>query len=119
MIVLLNCSTSWCQNSVNDSLSSTGVVVQTDSLVSIPVSVLKQANAKLIELKYEKEINNELRQVIINDSVIIKGLKQNTDFYKALAESKAKEAKKYRRQRNLFGCIGLLASVCAIVFAVK
>ena len=81
--------------------------------------MLKRANAKLVELKYEKQINEELRKVVVNDSVIIKGLKQNTDFYKALSEAKTKEAKKYKRQRNILGCIGLLASVLAIIFTIK
>lgn len=119
MIALLNCSTSWCQSEINDSLSSTGVRDSMDSLVTIPVSVLKQANMKLVELKYEKAINFELTNIIKNDSNIIQGLKQNEEFYKALASDKDKEIKRIKRQKKLLGCFGLLASVAAIVFAVK
>lgn len=119
MIVLLNCSTSWCQSEIIDSLSSTGVRDSVDSLVTIPVSVLKQANMKLVELKYEKAINFELTNIIKNDSNIIQGLKQNEEFYKALASDKDKEIKRIKRQKKLLGCFGLLASVAAIVFAVK
>lgn len=119
MIALLNCSTSWCQSNDVDTLSSTGVLDSNDSTVIVPISVIKQANVKLIELKYEKEINSELRNIIINDSVIIEGLKQNEEFYKALATNKEKELKKVKLQRKLLSYFGIAASVVAIVFAVK
>lgn len=41
-------------------------------LVSIPA--IKIANAKMLELKYQKEINNELNNVIKQDSIIINDL---------------------------------------------
>ena len=119
MIALLNCSTSWCQSNDVDTLSSTGVLDSNDSTVTVPISVIKQANVKLIELKYEKEINSELRNIILNDSVIIKGLKQNEEFYKALATNREKELKKVKVQRKLLSYFGIVASVVAIVFAVK
>lgn len=72
-IVVLNCSKGWCENS---NISSTGVEIQSDSLVLIPISELKLANAKMIELKYEKEINDSLRSIIINDNTIISNYRQ-------------------------------------------
>lgn len=69
-IVLLSYSTSWSRNEY--CISLTGVEQQTlEDSVLVPISALKQANAKMIELKYEKEINTNLRQVIANDSIII------------------------------------------------
>ena len=69
-IVLLSYSTSWSRNEYY--ISFTGVEQQAlEDSVLVPISALRQANAKMIELKYEKEINTNLRQVIANDSIII------------------------------------------------
>lgn len=119
MIALLNCSTSWCQSNVTDSLSSTGGVEQEDSLVAIPISMLKEANAKMVEIKYEKQINSELKQIVANDSTIIAGLKQNVRYYKNSLKAKEKEARKYKRQKNIVAILAAIASVTAIVFAAK
>ena len=105
MIVLLNCSTSWCQN---DTISSTGVVEQKDSLVLVPISALKVANAKMTELKYQKEINADLRKIINNDSAIISTLTQNVINNK-------QQAIKYKKQRNIVGCGGIGAILLLII----
>lgn len=69
ILLVLNYSISWCQNDI----LSTGVLNKNDSvLVSIPA--IKIANAKMLELKYQKEINNELNNVIKQDSIIINDL---------------------------------------------
>ena len=58
MILLLwTCSTSWCQSNLADSIPLTGKEMQTDSVL-VPISALRVANAKMIELQYEKEIND-------------------------------------------------------------
>lgn len=72
IVLLLNYSISWCQN---DTILPTGELEQ-DSVL-IPISALRIANAKMIELKYEKDINENLRQVVINDSAIINALENN------------------------------------------
>ena len=71
-MLLLSYSISWCQN---DTIPSTGVVEQ-DSVV-IPISAIKVANAKMIELKCQKEENENLRQIIKVDSVLIDALENN------------------------------------------
>lgn len=69
ILLVLNYSISWCQSDI----LSTGVLDKNDSvLVSIPA--IKIANAKMLELKYQKEINNELNNVIKQDSTIINNL---------------------------------------------
>lgn len=72
IVLLLNYSISWCQN---DTILSTGELEQDSVLV--PISALRVANAKMIELKYEKDINENLRQVVRNDSAIIDALENN------------------------------------------
>ena len=70
MIVLSSYSISWSRNNIIH--SSTGDVKPfVEDSVLVPISALKQANAKMIELKYEKEINTSLKQIIANDSIII------------------------------------------------
>lgn len=72
IVLLLSYSISWCQN---DTIFSTGELEQDSVLV--PISALRVANAKMIELKYEKDINENLRQVVRNDSTIINALENN------------------------------------------
>lgn len=88
MIVVLSYSTSWCQNNV---IPSTGEL--SDSLVLIPIEAIKIANSKMIELKYQKEINDSLRSIISNDSAII-------SEYKELTNKKDRTIKKVKKQRN-------------------
>lgn len=68
-MLVLNYSMSWCQNSI----LSTGEIDKADSvLISLPA--IKVANAKMIELEYEKQINVELNNIIKEDSIIINNL---------------------------------------------
>ena len=48
----------------------------------------------MIELKYEKEINTGLREIITNDSVIINTLKQNVKAVET-------KANRYKKERNI------------------
>ena len=62
----------------------------------------------MVELKYQKEINANLRQVVANDSIIISGLKNNVLY----EQSKAKE---YKKQRNIAGGAGIGAIILSIL----
>lgn len=96
MIVQLSCSTSWSRNNVS-TISFTGerviAIKDTDS-VKVAYSDLRVVNGKLVELKYTKEINSKLKSIIYNDSIII-------DKHKVLLETKDKQSKTYRNQRNI------------------
>ena len=96
MIVLLDCSINLSANDTDiDSLHlSTGDVVQPNDSVLISYEDLRLANSKLIELEYEKQINNNLRSVIYNDSIVIRD-------YQILNERINKDCKKAIRQRNI------------------
>lgn len=92
MIVLLSCSI----NSLSKSLTSSTGRIEQDS-VTIAISDIRKANAKLIELSYEKDINNNLRQIIKNDSVLAE---QSRQRYILLDRS----CKKVKKQRNIAYC---------------
>lgn len=94
MIVLLNYSNSWSENSI---ISSTGGVPDS---VLVAVDDLRVANAKMVELKYEKEINADLRQIVKNDSIVIVALREDNTAI-------ATQAKKYKKQRNIAGGTGI------------
>ena len=94
MIVLLSCSTSWCQND-NVNIPSTGV------LTSTPDSVL------MVELKYEKEINDSLRSIVANDEIIMREYKRNIDALK-------KQIKQENRKYKIAVGGGLLATLSLV-----
>lgn len=106
MIVLSSYSTSWCQN--KHTIPFTGVLEQGDTLVEVPISTIKIANSKMTELKYQKEINAKLKQVVANDSVIIKGLQNNVLYEQT-------RVNKYKKQRNIAGGAGIGAIILAIL----
>ena len=76
-IALLNYSTSWCQTNRTPTLSLTGEL-QSDT-ICIPIELLKVANAKMVELDYEKQINQNLREVVYNDSIVIADLRNTIE----------------------------------------
>ena len=110
MIVLLSCSTSWCQND-NATISSTGELTATPDSVLIAFDDLRKANAKMVELKYEKEINDSLRSIIKNDDIIMREYSRNVDALK-------KQVKQVKRQRNLAVGGGVLATLSMALLAI-
>lgn len=113
-IVLLNCSINLLASNtdINASHPSTGDVVQSKDSVTISYNDLRLANSKLIELKYEKQINNNLRSIISNDRIIIRN-------YRELNTKINKDCKKAIRQRNIgFGCAALFL-ITSIILLVK
>lgn len=104
MIVLLSCSISSSSKSLT---SSTGGLEQ-DS-VTIAISDIRKANAKLIELSYEKDINKNLRQIIRNDSVLAEQARQR---YILLDRS----CKKVTKQRNVAYC-GVGATIILLILS--
>lgn len=103
MIVLLSYSTSWCQNNNTTSSSTGGLTAKSDSVL-IAYDDLRKANAKMVELKYEKEINDSLRSIIANDEIIIGEYNRKVD---ALNKQIKQENKKYK----VSACGGLLISL--------
>ena len=107
MIALLSYSINLSANE-GDTIHSTG---RQDSVL-IAYDDLRKVNGKLIELEYEKEINNNLRNIIHNDSIAIDNLKSGIDRISNEANKKVKKAK---RERNIAGGIGIVAIVLLII----
>ena len=107
MIVLLSCSI----NSLSKPLTSSTGRIEQDS-VTIAISDIRKANAKLIELSYEKDINKNLRQIIVNDSVLAEQARQR---YILLDRS----CKKIKKQRNIAYCSSGVAIILLILSLLK
>ena len=103
-IALLSYSTSWCQTNRTPTLSLTGEL-QYDT-ICIPIELLKVANAKMVELDYEKQINQSLREVVYNDSIVIADLRNSIEHNEIVYNN---TLTKVELQRNIaFGASGLL-----------
>lgn len=63
ILMLLNAFTIWCQT-VNQSLPSTGEIIESDSIVCVPIQYIRTASEYIIERNYLTEI------VIQQDSVV-------------------------------------------------
>ena len=70
----------------------------------------------MTELKYEKEINSNLRQVVYNDSLIIDELKYEVDNCNTICDYKVK---KIKRQRNIFFCTTIVAALVSLLVLIK
>lgn len=116
MIALLSCSINLYAN--NYHISSTGEVVQEDSVL-ISYNDLKIVNGKLIELKYEKETNNVLRTIILNDSLIIDSLTIDNIRLISNIQTLNKSNKKYKKQRNVGFGIGIVSIITTILMLIK
>ena len=106
MIVLLSYSTSWSKN--NGCITPTGGLNAPPDSVLIAVSDLRVATAKMLELKYEKEINENLREIISNDSVSISVLRN-------MVERTNEEKKVLRTQRNIFQGTTIVSVILLII----
>ena len=107
MIALLSYSMNSLANE-GDTIPSTG---RQDSVL-IAYDDLRKVNGKLIELEYEKKINNNLRNIIHNDSIAIDNLKSGINRISNEADKKIKKAK---RERNIAGGVGIVAIVLLII----
>ena len=104
MIVLSSCSI----NSSSKSLTSSTGRIEQDS-ITIAISDIRKANAKLIELSYEKDINKNLRQIIRNDSVLAEQARQR---YILLDRS----CKKITKTRNV-ACCGAAGAIILLILS--
>ena len=94
--------------SESDTIPSTG---RQDSVL-IAYDDLRKVNSKLIELKYEKDINEKLNAIISNDSIAIDNLKRRIDI---VQRDSKRELDKVRNQRNIAGGIGIGAIILLII----
>lgn len=76
-------------------------VLDTTNVVQIPIEEIKLANAKMIELKYEKEINSNLYQIVYNDSIIISTMQDTINGLVKKENELINKNKKVKKQRNI------------------
>ena len=107
MIALLSYSMNSLANE-GDIIPSTG---RQDSVL-IAYDDLRKVNSKLIELEYERTINESLRTIVYNDSIAINNLKCAIDRINSDCE---RTNKKYKRERNIAGGIGIGAIILLII----
>lgn len=114
MIVVLSCFMNLSISSFATN-SSTGGFKQ-DSLITDSVLIsyndLRNVNAKLIELEYEKEINANLRYIVTNDSVAIVGLNNRI---RNMANDNKLKVQRVKRQRNILGGVSIVSFVLLII----
>ena len=89
--------------------SSTGCVCPDDSVL-VSYNDLRNANAKMIELKYTKEANSKLKDIIRNDSII--QVKQAN-----VINTTNKKVKRFKNERNVFAGVSII-SILAVIISV-
>ena len=77
--------------------------------IKVAINDLRKANIKLIELSYEKDINKNLRQIIVNDSVLAEQARQR---YILLDRS----CKKVTKQRNV-ACYSAAGAIILLILS--
>lgn len=123
MTVLLGSySRSWCQSEIDNVVHPPRGVNTTDTVVSVPISMIKVANAKIIKSKLYKDIIEEQDSIIslqklkyntINNEIKI--LQCNLDNTNKVNDNLNKSIERIKRNnRYLVGG----GAVCAIAFVV-
>lgn len=115
-------SRSWCQSEINNIVHPPRGVNTTDTVVSVPISMIKVANAKIIKSKLYKDIIEEQDSIIslqklkyntINNEIKI--LQYNLDNTNKVNDNLNKSIERIKRNnRYLVGG----GAVCAIAFVV-
>lgn len=123
MIVLLGSySRSWCQSEINNIVHPPRGVNTTDTVVSVPISMIKVANAKIIKSKLYKDIIEEQDSIIslqklkyntINNEIKI--LQYNLDNTNKVNDNLNKSIERIKRKNRYLVSGG---AVCAIAFVV-
>ena len=123
MIVLLGSySRSWCQSEINNVVHPPRGVNTTDTVVSVPISMIKVANAKIIKSKLYKDIIEEQDSIIslqklkyntINNEIKI--LQYNLDNTNKVNDNLNKSIERIKRKNRYLVSGG---AVCAIAFVV-
>ena len=123
MIVLLGSySRSWCQSEINNIVHPPRGVNTTDTVVSVPISMIKVANAKIIKSKLYKDIIEEQDSIIslqkfkyntINNEIKI--LQYNLDNTNKVNDNLNKSIERIKRNNRYMKDGG---AVCAIDFVV-
>lgn len=126
MIVLLLFSSKNLLAQTNNDSPSTGKGLKSDTTyVAIPVNLIKQANAKMIERLYLIEVNNKQEEILKEQSYyIIEQTKVITDFKQKLVDSNNNiisiqsdlDKMKKRNKIITYGATGVIVGLLVSVF---
>lgn len=109
MMILLLSSSKNLLGQTNDSISSTGKYIKSDTAIAtVPIYLIKQANAKMIERIYLIKLSNKQDSIInMKDKYIKEQYRIITDFQKRvtdinkLNESIKKDLDKQRKRNKI------------------
>ena len=122
MIVLLfNCFISWSQNDDNV-VPSTGKVKGSDTIVNVPISIIKEANIKLLERKYyiaiseqQDSIINLKTSYIIEQDKVIDDLQNRILKINKMNSELEEQYKKQQKRTTIAGGFAGGFAVCTVV----
>ena len=122
MIVLLfNCFISWSQNNDNV-VPSTGEVNGSDTIVNVPISIIKEANIKLLERKYyiaiseqQDSIINLKTSYIIEQDKVIDDLQNRILKINKMNSELEEQYKKQQKRTTIAGGFAGGFAVCTVV----
>lgn len=122
MIVLLfNCFISWSQNDDNV-VPSTGEVECSDTIVNVPISIIKEANIKLLERKYyiaiseqQDSIINLKTSYIIEQDKVIDDLQNRILKINKMNSELEEQYKKQQKRTTIAGGFAGGFAVCTVV----
>ena len=117
-MMLLNSFMSWCQSDTT-SIISTGEVVNSDTIVTIPINHIRKANVLMIERNYLLDITEEQDSIIClhklyiyEQDSIIKLFKDRVKESNKINENINKAYEKERRKTIIFGTTtGVLTAI--------
>lgn len=99
----------------NDSNFLTGELQELNDSVTISYNDLRIANSKMVELEFQKEMNEKLLQIIANDNKIITN-------YAELNSKLNSQCKEYIKQRNIVIGVGsgiIAALITGLIIVAK
>ena len=109
IVLLLNCSKSYAQQT-NDSVPSTGGVLKSDTAITINIDYIRLANAKMIERNYLIRITNEQDSIIVmknkyinEQQKIITDFQKRVDSVNKLNETIKKDLEKHKNRNKIIG----------------
>ena len=122
MIVLLLNSSNLLLGQINDNVPSTGRVLQSDTTdVKVPIYLIKQANAKMIERLYLIKINNQQDSIInMKDKYIREQKDIIVDFQKRVNEvnklnQKIKDDLNKQKRKNTIIICGACGAILGLM----
>lgn len=124
MIVLLLNSSNLLLGQINDNVPSTGRVLQSDTTdVKVPIYLIKQANAKMIERLYLIKINNQQDSIIdMKDKYIREQKDIIVDFQKRVNEvnrlnQKIKDDLNKQKRKNTIITCGACGAIFGLIIS--